>query len=65
MTCLNFDSYIPEVLRIFKGIIGYEEICFPDWFPQVIEWSKQNLISFDELVTTFNYLIHKGLIYIQ
>ena len=65
MTCLPFGNYIPDIIESFVNILGFKEVCTPDWLGTVVQWSKLDQVSFEELLVLFKYLFEKGLIYIQ
>ena len=72
MTCVaieNVSNYMSEyaqgILELASKMWGKSELCFPEYLYKVIEFWKTEYITNTELYTIINYLIEKGIIYIQ
>ncbi len=65
MNCFSLEKFIPDNLNTLANLLGYKEVCTPEWLGTVVQWSKLDLVSFEELTVLFRYLLEKGIIYIQ
>ncbi len=72
MVCIaveNVSSYMNDltqgILELASKMWGKSEVCFPEYLYKVIEFWKQGDLNDTQLYSVINYLISKGIIYIQ